>query len=198
MSHGKLGAKPHSAENSPNNAKPAIYISLRPTISARRALYRPRIVRHRLACYAASTAVESWFCRTAAGVWNRGLEPVPFDEPGCVVALPKDQQRLTELLDGVERLHPEQVLLERADEALGAAVPLGSPHEGRRALDAEKGKFPLEGVGHVLAPMIVAHQEPTRDPRGKAAHAAAHALPDGLKRLKAGGPTCGMDADALG
>src|SRR4051812_45424283 len=34
------------------------------------ALYRPRLVRHRLACYAASTAGESWFCRTAAGVWN--------------------------------------------------------------------------------------------------------------------------------
>src|SRR4051794_21574798 len=33
-------------------------------------VYRPRLVRHRLACYAASTAVESWFCRTAAGVWN--------------------------------------------------------------------------------------------------------------------------------
>jgi hypothetical protein len=46
--------------------------------------------------------------------------------------------------------------------------------------------------------MIVAHQESTRDPLGKAAHAAAHALPDGLKRLEAGGPTCGVDADALG
>src|SRR3954469_7932865 len=29
------------------------------------AVYRPRLVRHRLACYAASTAGESWFCRTA-------------------------------------------------------------------------------------------------------------------------------------
>ena len=33
-------------------------------------LYRPQLVRHLIACYAASTAGESWFCRTAAGVWN--------------------------------------------------------------------------------------------------------------------------------
>jgi hypothetical protein len=33
-------------------------------------LYRPQLVRHLIACYAASTADESWFCRMAAGVWN--------------------------------------------------------------------------------------------------------------------------------
>ena len=33
-------------------------------------VYRPRLVRHRIECYAASAAGESWFCRTAAGVWN--------------------------------------------------------------------------------------------------------------------------------
>ena len=33
-------------------------------------VYRPRFVRHRIACYAARAAGESWFCRTAAGVWN--------------------------------------------------------------------------------------------------------------------------------
>src|SRR3954453_16967039 len=125
------------------------------------------------------------------------LEPVPFDEPGRVVDLPKDEQRLTELLDGVEGAHPEQVLLERADEALGAAVALGSPHEGRRALDAQEGKLLLEGVGHVLAPVIVPHGETAPDPLSKAAEAAPHALPDRLERLEAGGPARGMDAHAL-
>ena len=33
-------------------------------------VYRPQLVRHLIACYAAITAGESWFCRTAAGVWN--------------------------------------------------------------------------------------------------------------------------------
>src|SRR3954469_23618509 len=59
------------------------------------------------------------------------LEPLPFDQPACVVDLPKDEQRLTELLDGVERAHPEQVLLERADEALGTAIPLAFPSGAR-------------------------------------------------------------------
>src|SRR3954468_12391369 len=125
------------------------------------------------------------------------LEPVPFDEPGRVVDLPKDEQRLTELLDGVEGAHPEQVLLQGPDEALGAAVALGSPHKGRRALDAQEGKLPLEGVGHVLRSVIVPHGETAPDPLSKAAQAAPHALPDRLERLKAGGPARGMNADAL-
>src|SRR4051812_27185646 len=45
--------------------------------------------------------------------------------------------------DGVEGAHPEQVLLERADEALGTAIPLGGSHEGGRTLDAQEGKFLL-------------------------------------------------------
>src|SRR3954467_4803 len=127
----------------------------------------------------------------------RCLEPVPFDEPGCVVALPKVEQRLPKLLDGVEGPHPEQVLLERADEALGAAIPLGGPHEGRRACDAQEGKLLLEGVGHVLAPVIVPHGETAPDLFGESAEAAPHALADRLERLKAGGSARGMNADAL-
>ena len=40
------------------------------------------------------------------------LEPVPFDEPACVVDLPEVQQRLTEILDSVEGAHPQEVLLD--------------------------------------------------------------------------------------
>src|SRR5215203_404611 len=129
---------------------------------------------------------------------RRCLEPVPFDEPGGVVDLAEDQQRLTELLDGVEGPHPEQVLLERADEALRTAVPLGGPHEGRRTLDAQEGKLLLEGVGHVLAPVIVPDAQTARDLFGESAKMAPYALANGLERLKAGRPACGVDADALG
>src|SRR3954454_7310860 len=123
---------------------------------------------------------------------------MPLDEPGRVVALPKNEQRLTELLDGVEGAHPEQVLFECADEALRAAIPLGGPYEGGRTLDAQEGELLLEGVGHVLAPVIVPDREPSRDLFGERAEAAPHALPDRLERLKAGGPTGGVDAHALG
>src|SRR3954467_330341 len=123
---------------------------------------------------------------------------MPFDEPGRVVALPKVEQRLPKLLDSVEGVRPEQVLLQGPDEALGAAVPLRRPHEGRRTLDAEEGKLLLEGVGHVLAPVIVPHGETAPDPLSKAAQAAPHALPDRLERLKAGGPARGLEGDAPG
>src|SRR3954465_15009354 len=129
---------------------------------------------------------------------RRCLEPVPFDEPGGVVALPKVEQRLPKLLDGVEGPHPEQVLLEGADEALGAAISLRRPHKGGRACDAQKGKLLLEGVGHELASVIVPAARTARDPLSKAAEAAPHALADRLERLKAGRPARGMDADALG
>src|SRR4051794_20607626 len=123
---------------------------------------------------------------------------MPFDQPGGVVALPKDEQCLTELLDGVEGAHPEQVLLQGPDEALRTAVPLRRPHEGRRACDAQEGKLLLEGVGHVLAPVIVPHGETARDLFGESAEAAPHTLADRLERLEAGSPARGMDADALG
>src|SRR4051812_23886481 len=117
---------------------------------------------------------------------------------GTGVALPKDQQRLTELLDAVEGPRPEQVLLQGSDEALGAAVPLGRPHEGRRTLDAQEGQLLLESIGHVLAPVIVPHGETACDLFGESAKAAPHALADRLERLEAGRPAGGMDADALG
>src|SRR3954451_10011056 len=139
---------------------------------------------------------------------------MPFDEPACVVDLPKDEQRLTELLDAVEGPHPEQVLLERANEALGTAIPLGSPHEGGRACDAQKSKLLLEGVGHVLAPVIVPHGQTAPAPLSQSAEVARHALPargppgirgeaapralaDGLDRVEAGRWARDMDADAL-
>jgi hypothetical protein len=52
----------------------------------------------------------------------RRYEAVPFDQPVAVVGLSERQQRLSEFLDGFKGPDPEQVLLERADEPLGAAV----------------------------------------------------------------------------
>src|SRR3712207_8963115 len=50
-----------------------------------------------------------------------------------------DALPISQFLDGVEAPHPKHILLEGADEALGAAVALGGAHEGGRALDAEEG-----------------------------------------------------------
>ena len=54
---------------------------------------------------------------------------MPLDEPSRVVDLPELDQGVAELLDGVEGPHPEQVLFQGADEALGAAIALRRPHK---------------------------------------------------------------------
>ena len=51
-----------------------------------------------------------------------------LDQPGIVVDFAEREQRLPQLLDGTEGPYPEQVLLQRADEPLGATSPsISSP-----------------------------------------------------------------------
>src|SRR5215213_8503647 len=110
---------------------------------------------------------------------------MPLDQPSGVVGLAEREQRRTQLLDGVEGPHPEQALLQGADEAFGAAVALRRADEGGRAFDPEEGDLLPEVVGHVLAPVVVADGEARRDAPGEAAEVAAHALTDRLQRLEA-------------
>ena len=86
-------------------------------------------------------------------------------------------QGQAQLLDGVEAADPEQVLPQRADEALDAAVALGLAHEGGRAFDPEEGELPLVVIGDDLAAMIVRSFRPPAMP--SSAGARAHALLNG-------------------
>ena len=74
-------------------------------------------------------------------IFSRAEESVAFDQPGVVVGFPECEQRLPQFLDGLEGPHPEQVLLQGADEPLGAAIAFRCPHEGGRTVDAEEGQF---------------------------------------------------------
>jgi hypothetical protein len=65
------------------------------------------------------------------GTDGRGRpEPVPLEQPGCVVGLAEVEQCPAQLLDGVGGADPELVFLEGADEALRAAVALRRADEG--------------------------------------------------------------------
>jgi hypothetical protein len=55
----------------------------------------------------------------------------PPDNPVVVETAGEFAERLVELLDGAESLQPEQLLLQRADEALDASVAFRLPDEGR-------------------------------------------------------------------
>ncbi len=94
-------------------------------------------------------------------------------------------------------MDPEQILLERPDEPLGTAVPLGGADEGWRTLDAEKRDFLLEVLGHVLRSVIVAHGETARNVLGEPAEVPANALADRFQRLEPGGAGMGVDPDAF-
>src|SRR3954463_3553404 len=111
---------------------------------------------------------------------------MPLDQPGRGVSLAEGEQRLTQLLDRGEAPHPQQVLLQRADEALGAAVALRRPHERRRALGAQE--LLLAVVGHVLAPVVVPDGKAAGDALREPAEVAPHALTERLPRPPTGGP----------
>ena len=63
-------------------------------------------------------------------IGTRGAPRPLCDSRKCIQADAEPvQQRAPQLLDGVESLHPEQLLLERANGALDAAVSLRRTHE---------------------------------------------------------------------
>ena len=83
------------------------------------------------------------------------LVSVALDDPQLVVLIPELQEGNPELFDGVEVPHPEQVLLECADEPLRTSVAFGGTHEAGGSLDAQEGDLVLEVVGDVLRTVVV-------------------------------------------
>jgi hypothetical protein len=70
-----------------------------------------------------------------------GAVSMALDQPVFIVGPPEVDQGQVELLDGLEGPDPEQVLLQGADESLGAAVALRRSDEGRGGCGAEPGDF---------------------------------------------------------
>src|SRR3954454_24065634 len=77
-------------------------------------------------------------------------------------------------------------------------LPFWCPDEGGRTLDAEKGQFLLEVIGHVLRAVIVAHYQTAGNCLGEPAEVLPYALPDWLQGLEAGGLRMRVNADAFG
>ena len=64
-----------------------------------------------------------------------------IDQPGCVAGLSEREQRLSQLPEGPEGPYPQQIFLQRADEALGTAIAFRGADECPRAVDAAEGQF---------------------------------------------------------
>ncbi len=61
----------------------------------------------------------------------RGLEVKTFDQPLLVVALAEFFEPFGQLHQGFEMPHPQELLLQSAEEASDRAVASGLAHEGR-------------------------------------------------------------------
>src|SRR5262245_19344055 len=118
--------------------------------------------------------------------------PMALAEPLPVVPLLELQQRQAQFLAGVERPHPESLLFECADEALGHPVALGLPYERRTRDDPQELQLVLEVVADVLAPVIMAREQPTRDPALVRPEQRLDPLAQRFHRLEAGARLGGM------
>jgi len=128
---------------------------------------------------------------------GEGFIAVALDNPIFVVSALKLQEGLAHLLDGGEGSHPEEIFLEDADKALGAAVAFRGPDKGGRALDSPEGNFFLKIMRPILAAMIMPRGQALGGQRCKVAEILSDPLFDGFQGLEAGAAFGGMNTHAL-
>src|SRR5215204_2253015 len=112
---------------------------------------------------------------------------MPGDEPGFVVVPGKRDERGSQLFDGIEGSHPQQVLLQGSDKALCDAVALGFSHEGGRSFDPQAFDLVLEVAGHVVGAMIVTQLQSARHAGRDGSEAPMDSLAYWLQRLESTG-----------
>src|SRR2546428_9811244 len=113
--------------------------------------------------------------------------PQALDDPALIVALAKFRQAMPQLFHVLKRAHPQELLFQRADEPLHAAIALRLAHEGRRRLHAQEGDLRLVVVAQVLAAVVVPVANAGRGPRAESAAVVSHPLPERLQGLEARG-----------
>ena len=72
-----------------------------------------------------------------------------------VVQVLELKQRPPQFLYGGERAHPQEILLQDADEPLTVAISLGRPHEAGRTGHAQVGDLPLKVIGQIGGAVVV-------------------------------------------
>jgi len=120
-----------------------------------------------------------------------------LDEPLLVVELRPLEQRDPQVLDGLEGTNPQQLLLQRADSTLDAAVALGRTHEGRARLDSQETNLALKVRADVLRPVVVTQLQTSGDLRADRAEYTSYRLAHRLQGLPARRTLGGVDAQDL-
>src|SRR5512132_2032245 len=113
---------------------------------------------------------------------------VLFQEPVLVVAIEVRPDGGADLLDVLEDTSENDLLLQRADEALGDAVGFRLTDESEAGRHAEEPQLVLEVLGHEGAAVVVTQQHLAR---GIRADGSEH-LADGQRQRLSGGITVSM------
>lgn len=75
---------------------------------------------------------------------------MPLDEPLFIIETQPVMESETKILHGLERAHPQELLLERANEPLRHSIAFRGTDKRRTRHDPEKPEFSLEIVTHIL------------------------------------------------
>ena len=123
---------------------------------------------------------------------------VLLQHPLFVVCPLEREQGQAEVFDGLEAPHPQEIFLQRADEALRHAVTFGRSHKARGTLNPEERDLLLEIGGQVVRPVVVTQPQPAGGAVADPAEAFADTLADGLQGLEAVAALGRRQTDALG
>ena len=98
-----------------------------------------------------------------------------------------------EVFEGLEAPHPQEIFLQRADEALRHAVTVGRSHKARGTLNPEERDLLLEIGGQGVRPVVVTQPQPA----GGAVADPAEAVADTLAEGRPGQGRDGGDGDVV-
>src|SRR6478735_5198261 len=120
---------------------------------------------------------------------------MPLDEPRLIIETQPIVEGAAEVLHGLERMHPQPLLLERPNEPLRDPVAFRGAYECRARRHPEKPEFGLEVLAHRLTAVIMPHLHARRTAGRERAELLTHALTNRFQGLEARGAPRRMDAD---
>ena len=136
-------------------------------------------------------------CKALARL-NRRLEAKTLNQPVLVVESAKFFQSPNQFRYRLEVPDPQQLLLERPEEAFDTAIAFRLANKRRRRFDSQEGEFVLEVVAHELRTVIVPESESFGGGGLESSEVLTDTLAEGFESLEARGTLDGMNTHTLG
>ena len=114
---------------------------------------------------------------------NRRLEAETLNQPVLVVESAKFFQGPNQFRYRLKGPDPQQLLLERPEEAFDTAVAFRLANKRRRRVDSQEAEFVLEVIAHKLGTVIVPESESFGGGAAEAAEVLTDTLAEGFESL---------------